>query len=85
MATRLPKPPDPRTLQAQRLFGQQLAKLRTKAGRSQEARGAVIGTDGNRISRFERGLISPTLGTIVALADALEVEPKLLLAWPKDR
>lgn len=52
-------------------FGKVLADLRHKAGWSQEALGFETNMDRSFISLLERGKRSPTLDTIVSLAQVL--------------
>ena len=60
-------------------FGRTLCLTRRRCGLSQEglARGAGLCRD--TIWKTEMGLRSPTLGTLLALADALGVDPCRLL------
>lgn len=58
-------------------FGEALQSLRHGKGKSQESLDIVHRT---YISELERGLKSPTLETIVKLAEALEVTPAYLVA-----
>lgn len=58
-------------------FGEALQSLRRSKGKSQEALDVVHRT---YLSELERGLKSPTLETIVKLAEALEVTPAYLVA-----
>jgi transcriptional regulator with XRE-family HTH domain len=58
-------------------FGEALQTLRRSKGKSQEALEVVHRT---YLSELERGLKSPTLETIVRLAEALEVTPAYLVA-----
>ncbi|PIQ50222.1 MAG: transcriptional regulator [Cytophagales bacterium CG12_big_fil_rev_8_21_14_0_65_40_12] len=54
-------------------LGEQLMLLRKKKGLSQSALGKVIGTSGDVVGRYERGLMAPSIEAIIKLADALEV------------
>src|SRR5437899_1416308 len=58
-------------------FGEALQALRRSKGKSQEALDVIHRT---YLSELERGLKSPTLETIVRLAEALEVPPAYLVA-----
>ena len=58
-------------------FGEALQALRHSKGKSQEEIAVIHRT---YISELERGLKSPTLETIVLLAEALEVPPSYLVA-----
>ena len=61
-------------------FGANVRDLRRKAELSQEALGHVGGLHPTEISRLERGVREPRLGTIVKLALALGVAPADLLS-----
>ena len=54
-----------------RIFGDRLRELRGVAGLTQRQLAARAGTSSAAISNFEAGNNSPTLGTLVRLADAL--------------
>lgn len=58
-----------------RAFGEALREVRTRRGISQEALGLEAGFDRTFISLLERGLRSPTIRTLVKLAEVLEVRP----------
>ncbi len=60
-------------------FGKHLKKLREERGLSQEELANKSNMAFSQIGRFERGVRSPTLSTIAALATGLGVEPKELL------
>lgn len=60
-----------RTLEVR--FGEVLYDLRQGAGLSQEALGYAANLHRTFVSQLERGLKSPSLGTIAALAEALGV------------
>ncbi len=60
-------------------FGHILADLRKEAGLSQERLGQESGLHRTYISQLERGLKSPSLNAIEALADALGSKPHLLV------
>lgn len=59
-------------------FGDRIRLHRTRAGISQEKLGERSGLHRTYIGHVERGEVNPTLGSIVKLADALEVDPGLL-------
>lgn len=63
-----------------KVFGRNLVLLRRREGFSQErlARGAELCRD--TVYKTEMGQRSPTLGTLLALADSLGVDPCELLA-----
>ena len=52
--------------------GAVIRELRKRAARSQERLSDSCGFDRTYISRVERGIISPTLGRLWKIADALE-------------
>ena len=61
-------------------FGDVLRQRRLKAGYSQEQLALDCGLDRTFISLLERGLRQPTLTTLFALSDSLEVKPSRLIA-----
>jgi transcriptional regulator with XRE-family HTH domain len=73
--------------QASRSFGQNLARLRERAGLSQEGAADRAGLHRTHVAMIEAGKRLPRLDTIVKLGGALEVEPCALLsgmAWELD-
>ena len=60
-------------------FPQKLKKLRQERGWSQEQLGQKIGIEGNRISRYERGALWPSLDLMVGLAKSFDVSVDYLL------
>lgn len=60
-------------------FGKHLRRLREHKGLTQEALAFKSELARSQVIRFEQGERSPTLSTILALANGLEVEPKKLL------
>lgn len=60
-------------------FGKALRQLREARGLSQEAAALACGIDRSYYGKIERGMKSPTLGTIWRIADALEVQPSDLM------
>ena len=60
-------------------FGENLKKLRLGKKLSQEELALRCEIPLSQIGRFERGVRSPTLSTILVLARGLGVEPKVLL------
>lgn len=65
-------------------FGANLARLRTRAGLSQEEVGYRASVHRTEVSQLERGLRLPRIDTLVKLAGSLGVEPGDLLdgmAW----
>ena len=61
-------------------FGEALRQLREERGLSQEAAALACGIDRSYYGKIERGMKSPTLGTVWKIADALEVQASRLLA-----
>ena len=64
---------------SQKLFGSQVRSLRQQAGISQADLALRSGIFRTHLSRIECGTGNPTLAAIVALAQALNVEPRALL------
>ncbi len=62
-------------------FGEVLRELRGKAQLSQEALGHAADLHTTYVSQLERGLKSPSLRTLDALAKALETKAHLLIRW----
>jgi transcriptional regulator with XRE-family HTH domain len=56
---------------AERLFGQEISRLRRTRGFSQEELGFQAGVHRTYVSQIERGLKSPTLAVILGLTQAL--------------
>lgn len=67
-------------LSRSKAFGEALRQLREKRGLSQEAAALACGIDRSYYGKIERGMKSPTLGTVWKIADALEVQASGLLA-----
>lgn len=59
------------TKTAERLFGQEISKIRKNRGISQEELGFQAGVHRTYVSQIERGLKSPTLAVILKLTQAL--------------
>lgn len=59
----------------EKAFGQALREVREGYGISQEQLGLEAGFDRTYISLVERGIRSPTVRTVVRLAEALKVAP----------
>jgi transcriptional regulator with XRE-family HTH domain len=55
-------------------FGRRLRRARIEAGLTQEALAELAGVHATYVGNVERGYSSPTLGTIVRLAAALDVD-----------
>ena len=66
------------------LFGLVLQRLRKESGLSQEELGFESGYHRTYISLLERGKKNPSLKTIFQLAEALEVEPSVLIDRVQD-
>ena len=60
-------------------FGQVLRETRNDRGISQETLALICGLDRTFISLLERGQRQPTLSSIFAIADALEMAPSMML------
>ncbi len=58
--------------------GQNVKEFRLQRGWSQDYLASVIGTDKKQIQRVERGLYSPNLSTLTAIAKALGRQPSEL-------
>ncbi len=65
--------------EALKKFGNNLKRIRHKKGLSQRALGNKAGIEDSQIRRIEKAKINTSLSTIVAIAKALEVEPKDLM------
>lgn len=61
-------------------FGDSLRELREQRGLSQEAAALACGIDRSYYGKIERGMKSPTLGTVWRIADAFDARPSDLLA-----
>ena len=66
-------------------FGDNLKKLREKAGLSQAALGAKMGLKGSAIGRYELGEATPKPDRILEFAYALETTPNELLNFKEKR
>ncbi|MEC9358663.1 MAG: helix-turn-helix transcriptional regulator [Pseudomonadota bacterium] len=60
-------------------FGSVLRAMRSSAGLSQEALGFECDLDRTYVSLLERGERQPTLGTVFALSEHLDVAPEVLV------
>jgi transcriptional regulator with XRE-family HTH domain len=63
-----------------RAFGAVLKSTRTNAGISQEKLAELANIDRTYPSMLERGLRQPTLGRVIAIANALHIEPAAIVA-----
>jgi transcriptional regulator with XRE-family HTH domain len=73
--------------EASRAFGQNVARLRERAGLSQQGTADRAGLHRTHVAMIEAGQRLPRLDTIVKLGGALEVEPCHLMtgtAWKLD-
>ncbi|TNJ64033.1 helix-turn-helix transcriptional regulator [Paenibacillus hemerocallicola] len=61
------------------VFGKVLKSLRAEHGVSQEELAYRANLDRTYISMLERGIHQPTLGSLVAVSDALNIRPSELL------
>ncbi len=69
-------------MHASSIFPDALRHYRDRTGLSQERLAAAAGLDRTYVSQLERGLKSPTLGTLEKLADCLDVRVQDLLRGP---
>lgn len=60
-------------------LGERIRQLRKEHGWSQADLGERIGTDSQRVSRYETGRISPSIATLVAIAEAFNASIDYLL------
>jgi transcriptional regulator with XRE-family HTH domain len=60
-------------------FGAELRSTGTGAGITQEKLAELANIDRTYPSMLERGLRQPTLGRVIAIADALHIEPAVLV------
>ena len=67
-------------MQPEEQFAANLRRARNEAGLSQEQLSDLCGLHATEISRLERGVREPRLGTIVRLARGLGLRPADLLA-----
>ena len=63
----------------EKAFGEVLRELRKSRKLSQEKLGDACDSERTFISMLERGLVSPTLRTIVRLSTALELSPSEMI------
>lgn len=61
-------------------FGRAVRRFRATVELSQEGLAAASGLDRTYVSSLERGRRNPTLSTVFRLADALGVQPHVLVA-----
>lgn len=60
-------------------IGEHIMILRKKKKLSQADLGKSVGTSGDIIGRYERGLITPSIDVIIKIADSLEVSIDFLV------
>lgn len=60
-------------------IGEHIAILRKRKNLSQSALGKEVGTSGDIIGRYERGIITPSIEVIIKIADTLEVSIDFLV------
>ncbi len=60
-------------------LGERIKALRKEAGLSQGALGERIGSDSQRVSRYENGRITPSVDAVVRIAEAFNVSIDYLL------
>lgn len=65
-------------------FPEKLRNLRQSRGWSQAQLAQKIGADPNRVSRYERGVIWPTLELVVKIAEVFEVSTDYLIRSGED-
>jgi transcriptional regulator with XRE-family HTH domain len=68
----------------ERAFGESLRQIRKERGISQESLSFDSSLDRTYVSLIERGLKSPTIRTLFAVAKVLEVRPSDLLRQTED-
>jgi transcriptional regulator with XRE-family HTH domain len=61
-------------------FGAALKSTRTNTGISQEKLAELVNIDRTCPSMLERGIRQPTLGRVIAIANALHIEPAAIVA-----
>lgn len=60
-------------------IGERIKALRTERGWSQAELGKAVGTDSQRISRYENGKLNPSLPAVLRFAEALDVSVDYLV------
>lgn len=68
-----PAPPSPRVIAARRAVGDRIRAARLNAHLTQEALAERAGLDRQSINRIEQGHASPSLDTLIRIADGLGV------------
>ena len=62
--------------------GERIRELRKERGWSQADLGEAVGSDSQRISRYENGRLTPSIGALVRLAEDLLHTEQATLKWP---
>lgn len=62
-------------------YGENIKRLRTDRGLSQQALGMIMGSDQEHISQLERQRKCPRIDTLKRLTDALNCESKDILGF----
>jgi transcriptional regulator with XRE-family HTH domain len=75
----VPAPPRPDRLPRRRAIGEQIRTARVHANLSQLAVAERVGISLDNYGRIERGQASPTLDTLLGIADALGVPLAVLV------
>src|SRR6188768_2599755 len=79
MLESMPAPPSPRARELMLQLGGNVQRLRLKRGWTQEYLAELAGLDLSYTQRVERGEINLTLSSLANFADALAVQPAVLL------
>ncbi|MFD5033664.1 helix-turn-helix domain-containing protein [Streptomyces sp. NPDC058405] len=75
----MPAPPQPDRLPRRRAIGEQIRAARIHAGLSRQPVAEQAGISLDNLGRIERGQASPTLDTLLGIADAIGVPLALLV------
>ena len=68
-----------------RTLGQNMRLLRRTKGMTQEMLAEMVGVSGSYVGYLERGSKSPSLKLLAEVAEALGVDPSLLLTSPEEK
>lgn len=66
--------------EAARIIGERIQSARQRAGGTRTELAAVSGVEISNLQRYETGRQLPSLATLVRIADALGIDPGLLVA-----
>ena len=66
------------------MVGKVFKAARIQAGMTQEVLSGLAGLDRTHYSKIERGLRTPTIETLFKIADALDMEPHILVKRIED-